>query len=57
MVSKMMFRSIIQFLVFFAAATGAEAHSRSFQQTRSLQELGTRHYDPPGAKDMPLNRK
>jgi high-affinity K+ transport system ATPase subunit B len=52
MVSKMMLLSIVRFLVFFAAVTGAEARSRSNPQARSL-----RHFAKPVAKDMPSDRK
>jgi hypothetical protein len=53
MVSKMMLHSIVRFLVFFAAVTGAEARtSRSNPQARSL-----RHFAKPVAKDMPSDRK
>jgi hypothetical protein len=53
MVSKMMLHSIAQFLVFFAAATGAEARSGSFQPARSLQ----RHFEHPDPRGMPATRK
>jgi hypothetical protein len=56
MVSKMMLHSIVRFLVFFAAVTGAEARtSRSNPQARSL--LIERHFAKPVAKDMPSDRK
>lgn len=52
----MMLHSIVRFLVFFAAATGAEAaQSRSNPQARSLQL--TRHFSAPGARAMPPTRK
>jgi hypothetical protein len=55
MVSKMMLHSIVRFLVFFAAVTGAEAqHSRSNPQDRSLI---TRHFTAPLTRAMPSTRK
>jgi hypothetical protein len=64
MVSKMMLHSLIQFLVFFAFATGAQAQTLTFEktaeqaQTRTFETtVGGRHNSPPEPKAMPLNRK
>jgi hypothetical protein len=56
MVSKMMLHTIVRFLVFFAAVTGAEALGLSSSPlARSLQI--ERHFSAPEARDMPPTGK